>query len=270
MPYPPNTPLGRFGVANIDAGPRRFVATMPVSGLVNPLTGAATVAPLTLLVDHIGGLVNHTRRGADEWTLTSELTLEVVPGGLDLITAAPDTVVTATAHPVGSKARIALARCDLMVGAGVVATATVRSFYTALPARLTTWREPEIAGQTALRGRSLADLLAVRIGETGSAARVLLQDEDPALDNNAGMVHGGASAMALELVASAAVQTPDPDAQMATGSLRVNYLRPFHSGGGAHYLATPLRVGRASAVADATAVNADGTVALRARLTAYR
>ena len=42
-PYPPNTALGRFGIAPIVDGPDPFVSSMPLAGLVNPLTGAPTI-----------------------------------------------------------------------------------------------------------------------------------------------------------------------------------------------------------------------------------
>jgi uncharacterized protein (TIGR00369 family) len=87
-------------------------------------------------------------------------------------------------------------------------------------------------------------------------------------------VHGGVSAMALELVGSAAVNhavTQRADgAPLRTGSLRVNFLRPFHCGAESRYVGTALRVGRSTGVAEAQAVGPDGTVAISARLTAYR
>jgi len=82
--------------------------------------------------------------------------------------------------------------------------------------------------------------------------------------------------MGLELVGSAAVdvdRVADTDgaaAHFRTASLRVNFLRPFHGGARARYLATPLHVGRSSGVAEAQAIGHDGRVALVARLTAYR
>ena len=42
----------------------------------------------------------------------------------------------------------------------------------------------------------------------------------------------------------------------------MNYLRPLFSGGEARYVATALRVGRRSGVAETQAVGADGEVAL--------
>jgi acyl-coenzyme A thioesterase PaaI-like protein len=52
--------------------------------------------------------------------------------------------------------------------------------------------------------------------------------------------------------------------------LRVNFLRQFLAGEQSRYVGTALRVGRRSGVADATAIGADGKVAIIARLTAYR
>ncbi len=73
--YPPNTALGRFGIAPLVDSPDPFVSSIPLAGLVNPVTGAPTVGPLAVLVDHAAGLVNHYRRASDEWTVSSELTL---------------------------------------------------------------------------------------------------------------------------------------------------------------------------------------------------
>jgi acyl-coenzyme A thioesterase PaaI-like protein len=75
--------------------------------------------------------------------------------------------------------------------------------------------------------------------------------------------------MALELVGSAAVNEGRDDQPLNTASLRVNFLRQFHSGPQSRYEGTALRVGRSSGVAEARAVDADGKVAIMARLTAY-
>ena len=104
--------------------------------------------------------------------------------------------------------------------------------------------------------------MAVQVGETGGAAVVLMQHDDPVLNNSVGAVHGGVSSMGLELVGSAAVnmdRAADPDraaVHFRTASLRVNFLRPFHGGVEAHYLAKPLHVGRSSGVAEAQAIGA--------------
>ncbi|MGZ6780165.1 MAG: phenylacetic acid degradation protein, partial [Mycobacterium sp.] len=82
--YSANTALGRFGIANLVDSPDPFVSSMPAADLVNPLTGVPTAGPLAVLVDHAAGLVNHYRRAADEWTVSSELSLELTPSALSV------------------------------------------------------------------------------------------------------------------------------------------------------------------------------------------
>ena len=264
MPYPLNTPRGRFGLDTSEEGPDRCAATIPAAGMVNPLTGAPTIAPLAMLVDHVGGLINHHRRGPDEWTVSSELSLEVAAEAADLLASHPDEPVVGTSRPLGRKG---LGLCALSIAGDVIATATVRSFYITVPDRLATW--PDTPSGT-LPGPELATLMAVQVGESGGVATVLMQLDDPVLNNSVGTVHGGVSSMGLELVGSATVNKESADAGFRTASLRVNFLRPFHGGADAHYLARPLHVGRSSGVAEAQAVGHDGRVALVARLTAYR
>ncbi len=95
------------------------------------------------------------------------------------------------------------------------------------------------------------------------------QRENSALNNTLGIVHGGVSAAGLELAASAVINADRSGDLLQTSSLRVNYLRPFFSGGEARYVGSALRVGRRSGVAEARAVGSDGEVALVARITAY-
>jgi uncharacterized protein (TIGR00369 family) len=115
---------------------------------------------------------------------------------------------------------------------------------------------------------TLAEMMAVRIGASDDGTRVLMQQPNPGVYNRIGAVHGGVASAGLELAASAAINTNGQ--QMTTASLRVNFLRPFIAGEHTRYVATPLRIGRTSAVADAQAVGADGRVAVVARVTAYR
>lgn len=111
--------------------------------------------------------------------------------------------------------------------------------------------------------------MAVWVAESGGAAKVLVQDPDPVLNNSLGIVHGGVSAMALELVGSAAVNDGRDDQPLHTASLRVNFLRQFRSGPESRYVGTALRVGRSSGVAEAQAVGDAGKAAIIARITAY-
>jgi uncharacterized protein (TIGR00369 family) len=235
--------------------------------MANPLTGLPTIAPLAMLADHACGLVNHRRRAAAEWTVSSELSLEADPDAAEIVAAAPDVPVAATARAFGNKTDVALASCELSHRDTVLATATVRSFYIHTPGDLAPFPD----GPTGpLPPGTLADRMAVRVAESGGAGPVLLQDEDPVLDNLIGIVHGGVSAMALELVASAALNTGRLDQPLRTSSLHVNFLRPFHSGAESRYAGAALRVGRSTGVGEAQAIGPDGAVAIIARLTAYR
>ena len=72
--------------------------------MTNPLTGMPTVAPLAMLVDHIGGLVNRHRTETGEWTVSSELSLELSPDAAALIAAAPEVPVIGTGDRVDGRA----------------------------------------------------------------------------------------------------------------------------------------------------------------------
>lgn len=264
--YPANTALGRFGIANLADGPDPFVSSMPVAGLLNPLTGLPTAGPLAVLVDHAAGLVNHYRRAVDEWTVSSELSLELTPTALAVIAENPGVDVVATARPVGTRATTAFGMCDLTIDDAVIGTGSVRSVYVAHPGEFPQeWPAP-VDGP---RPTHLAEMMGLRVGHENGTA-VLHQDQNPVLNNSLAIVHGGVAAAGLELAASAALNADHPERPLNTASLRVNFLRQFVSGGESRYAGTALRVGKRSGTADAQAVGADGEVALVARVTAYR
>ena len=148
--YPTNTALGRFGIANLIDSPDPFVSSMPLAGLVNPATGAVAVGPLAVLVDHAAGLVNHYRRADDEWTVSSELSLELTPTALTVIADSPDVAVVATGRPVGTRgsSRIRLVRVDRW-------RRRHRDRNRAVRVRQTPWRVP--AGVARACRRSAAD-----------------------------------------------------------------------------------------------------------------
>jgi uncharacterized protein (TIGR00369 family) len=257
----------RFGIEFLAASlaDETVVMSMPMAGMRNPFTGAAAVGPLAILVDAAAGMVNHYRRRTDQWTVSSELALELSPnviGALD-DQAAP---VVASAGAVGSVGTSALSACTLTCGTTTIGTGTVRSFF--IPADGVTDKRPPqtLLGETP----ALADLMAAQVEPTGDGSRVLRQHADPDLNNDIGIVHGGMASAGLELAASAAINSTSSADLLQTGSLRVNFLRPFLAGTASRYVGTPLRVGRSTGIADAVAIGDDGKVALTARVTAYR
>jgi uncharacterized protein (TIGR00369 family) len=267
----PETILRRFDIRHLetDVAQGMSVCSMPVADLGNPFTGQPTVGPLAILLDAAGGNSNHYRRSATEWTVTSELALELSPDGISVIIANPDVPVVATARPLGPKGATALSVCTFTIGDVIVGGGTVRSFYLpagdGMPHTLPPFAEPTPRAP-------LAELMAVQVRsdeqEAEDGSRVLRQCVDPILNNSLGIVNGGVASAGLEVVASAAVN-PGSGPHLRTASLRVNFLRPFFSGAQSRYLGTPLRIGRSTAVADATAVDDSGKVALAARVTAY-
>ncbi|MCW2734249.1 MAG: hypothetical protein JWR13_5065 [Mycobacterium sp.] len=267
MRHPLNTPIGRFGIETDEGDDGRCVAHMPMHGLVSPITGAPSLGPLAVLVDHVGGLVNHYRRGDGEWTVSSELALELAPTCAAAIAAHPDTPVVGTARPVGPKSTTGLGECDLTIGDELVGTGTVRSYFIQAPGVLAEW--PTEADDMVPK-IGLAAMMASGAPRRDGDAHVLPQGSDPALNNSTDVVHGGIASGGLEVVASAAVNTGRADDWLTTASLRVNFLRQFFAGGQSRYVGTALRVGRRSGVADAQAIGSDGKVAIIARLTAYR
>jgi hypothetical protein len=231
MSHPLNTPLDRFGIVTSEEGPQRCIASIPAGEMTNPLSGQPTVAALAMLVDHIGGLVNHHRRGPSQWTVSSELSLELAPDALAQIAAAPDEPVIATARPSGRNGPNALGLCEFTHRDFVIANATVRSFYIQGPGHLAKWP----AGPTGppLPG-SLAERMAVRVAAAVNDGR---EDE------------------------------PLHTASLRVNFLRQFYTVP--SSPESRYEGTALHVGRSSGVAEARGVGADGKAAIIARVTAY-
>jgi uncharacterized protein (TIGR00369 family) len=244
--------------------PDPFVGAIPLAGLTNPVTGAPTIAPLAVLVDFVAGLVNHYRRAAGEWTVSSELSLELSPDALTLIARQPDLPVIGSARPSGPKGATSLGVCEILHGDTTIGIGSVRSVHICLAGEV----RDQFAPVTGPRPRVLADIMALRVG--AGDPPVLFQSANTILNNSIGIVHGGISAAGLELAASAALNLGRGDEPLNTASIRVNYLRRFVSGDESHYAANVLHAGRRSGIAEASAISSDGEVALISRVTAYR
>lgn len=269
-----STPIGlsvlrRFGVTTLEQDVARCVVTaqLPVGGMCNPFTGQVTVAALIMLVDDLGGRVNHYRRGAGKWTVSTELSVEIFPGAIESLLARPDEPVMADAHPFGPAGGTSLSVCRLTHCGQVIGGGTVRAVPLAVAPQDMLRRGEDSLVRT--DQTTLADLMAVEALPVDGGTHRLRQRDDPMVNNLMGMVHGGVSGAALELVGAAAVnyrqETPIP-----TASIRVNFLRPFVAGAESVYEAVALRIGRTSAIADAAAIGPGGKAAILARVTGYR
>lgn len=268
----PETPipvLRRFEITTLAQDMTDFTvcAQMPVAGMRNPFTGLPSLAGLAILVDDVAGRVNYYRRPEGQWTVSSELTVDLSPGALERVMSGADDPVVADARPVGPPGATLLSVCTLTHRGTVIGGGTVRTM--PLPGGP---EEPIDRGDDTLirsEATGLADLMAVEPLPVADGVFRLRQHADPMINNLIGIVHGGVSSAGLELVASAAFNYGQESA-LRTGSIRVNFLRPFSAGAQSVYEARALRIGRSSAVSDAAAVGADGKPAVIARVTGYR
>ena len=260
----PDSIQARFEIEYVQSRPAQAqaVLSMQMHRFRNPHSGAPTVGPLAVLVDAAAGIVNHYRRRRGQWTVSSELSMDLSPDLADL-----DGPVLATAHTVGALGATSLGICTLTYRGSVIGSGTVRSFFIDAGNVV-----PQYRPETLQRSPSttIADLMAVSVRGDTSDDVVLSQRVDPNLNNDIDIVHGGVAAAGLELAASAAINADPTAGPVHTASLRVNFLRPFFAGSESRYVGTPLRVGRHTAVGDARALGDDGKLAITARVTAYR
>jgi uncharacterized protein (TIGR00369 family) len=254
----------RFGIEYVESRPADATAvlSMQMHRFRNPHTGAPTLGPLAILVDAAAGIVNHYRRPPDRWTLSSELSMDLSPDIGEL-----DGPVLASAHTLGRRGASSLGICTLTYHGTVIGVGTVRSFF--IPGGDVA---PQHRPETLQRSpeTTLSDLMAVAVAPGAADSVVLSQRVDQNLNNDVDIVHGGVAAAGLELAASAAINQNRSDGLLQTGSLRVNFLRPFFASDQSRYEGTRLRLGRSTAVGDAQALGDDGNVAITARVTAYR
>src|ERR1700760_459258 len=254
----------RFGISYVESRPAEAVAalSMPMERFRNPFTGAPAIGPLAILVDAAAGIVNHYRRRPGQWTVSSELSMDVSLDGVGHL----DGPVLATAHAFGPLGATSLGICTLTYRGTVIGGGTVRSFFIDAEDVV-----PQRRSETLRRSAetTFADLIAAHVVDRDPGP-VLVQRVDGNLNNDIDIVHGGVAAAGLELAASAAVNRDRANSLLQTASLRVNFLRPFFAGSASRYEGTPLRVGRNTAVGDAQAIGDDGKVAITARVTAYR
>lgn len=268
-PETPESVLTRFGIVTLEENFTDFtvVASMPVGGMLNPFTGMPTIGALAILVDDVAGRANFHRRGSGQWTVSSELTVELSPDGIDSILAAPEEPVVASGSPLGPHGATLLAIATLTHHGTTIGVGTVRTVaITGGP------DGPVPRGHDSLvrtPQTPLAELMSAEAQPPQDGTCLLAQRPDAIINNLIGIVHGGVSSTGLELVASAAINDGQAE-PLRTASIRVNFLRPFFAGERSRYEGTVVRVGRNSAIGDAQAVGDDGKVAIMARITGYR
>ena len=117
----------RFGIEYVESHPPKATAvlSMQMHRFRNPFNGSPTVGPLAILVDAAAGIVNHYRRRPGQWTVSSELSMDLSLDGVGDF----DGPVLATAHALGPLGATSLGFCTLTYGDKVIGGGTVRSFF---------------------------------------------------------------------------------------------------------------------------------------------
>ncbi|MGV0050597.1 hotdog fold thioesterase [Mycobacterium colombiense] len=258
----------RFGLETLDycEDDARAVTRLALAGMRNPVTNVSSLAPIAVLVDDAGSKATYACRG-QRWPVTSDLNIQFYADAQPTLETDPDRHVVADARVLYATETNALATCTLTSGTVAIGVATVRSVF--ISGEVTaTHRPTEVLVKTPQT--SLADLMSVRPTRNESAPTVLRQLPDPMVFNAVANVHGGIAAAGLELAAAAAISEATGYDDFRSGSLQVNFLRPFVAGGDSCYSGTAVHVGSSVSVADAEAIGQNGKVAVTARLTAYR
>src|ERR1700729_861134 len=168
----------RFGIAYVESRPADAVAelSMQRDKFRNSFTGAPTIAPLAILVDAAAGIVNHYRRRPGQWTVSSELSMDLSPDVGEL-----DGPVLASAQSPGPLGATSLGICTLTYRGIVIGTGTVRSFF--IPAGDVV---PQYRPETLQRSpeTTLSDLMAVTVASDNADCVVLSQGVDQNLNND--------------------------------------------------------------------------------------
>lgn len=181
------------------------------------------------------------RRPPDTWSLTAELTLDVIgelPVGGRLFAEAVEVVQ-------GSEAFV---QCRITTGAGdLVAVGTTRTVFFAATAQ-----DPvvvtEAASSVGTGAISIEAVLGIDVHHLAEGVQISLADPGNWV-NGFGIMHGGGvSACVTELAAAAAVGARNP--ALATAHVHTNYLRPVVADAPFVAVARLHHIGRSSAVVE--------------------
>ncbi|QFS90368.1 Thioesterase superfamily protein [Mycobacterium sp. THAF192] len=222
--------------------------------------GRIRVGALMVLADHILGELPYIRRPPRTWSLTAELTLDVVGDLSDVETLLAEAqTVTGGPEP--------FVQCRLTDGRrNLLAVGNTRCVY--VPA---TADDPEAEPATDGAGHADAtdidQLLGLSYQTLSDGVQLTLADPGSWI-NGFGIMHGGVAACVTELAAAAAVGAKNRHLQ--TAHIHTSYLRPVMSDSPYVAVARPVHVGRSSAVVEVLGSRGSGELCTVSTLTARR
>jgi uncharacterized protein (TIGR00369 family) len=241
--------LFRVGRVYVDGDLVR--GSMPVGPWLGGPDGLTSAGSLGVLVDNVLGYAIIASRPPDHWSVSTEITLDVVS---DLATATGRLHAEAStvhADPIGG---FAIGRVYDEAGT-LVASCTQRGRF--VPAARATIESP---------------VLLDEIDEATDLAALLELDDHrleitPRLQNPMRNLHGGIAITVSDLVAAAALAATDGP-PLVTASIHMAFLRPTPGGAHAAYTADVLHRGRTSALVDVVGT-VSGRVCTTARVAAH-
>lgn len=251
----------RFGLTDCrptDSGGNRCGYVVPP--WARDAQGRVRVGALMVLADHILGELPYVRRPPGTWSLTSELTLDVIGeiSSAELyfaqgrnLTVGANVFVQCTITDAEEKLlAVGTTRCAYVPGGGEDPVADV-SGRRAQPAVST-----DIDQVLGLDYHHDSDGLHVTLADPGGWV------------NGFGIMHGGVSACVTELAASAAVARQN--SELSTAHVHTSYLRPVVVGAPFVAVARPYHVGRSSAVVEVLGCGGGGQLCTVSTVTARR
>ncbi|MCP3810823.1 hotdog fold thioesterase [Mycobacteriaceae bacterium Msp059] len=249
----------RFGLRDCsptDAGGNRCAFVAPA--WARDPQGRPRVGALAVLADHILGELPYMRRPPRTWSLTAELSLDVI-GDLPSTDVLFAEAVDVTGGPD------AFLQCRITTAAGrLVAVGTARTAYVAATG------EDPVADAAAAPSAVHDDfdasaMLGLQHHDLTDGVEIALLDPGNWV-NGFGILHGGVSACVSELAAAEAVRARNPT--LSTAHVHTSYLRPVVAD--APFVATARlhHVGRSSAVVEVLGRGGRGELCAVATVTA--
>ncbi len=221
--------------------------------------GRPVLGALMVLADHILGELPNMYRPQRTWSLTAELTLDVV-GELPA-----NDVLYAEAIDI-SQGSEWFVQCRIMTASGnVVAVGNSRMVY--VPAAGAELMEASAQPSSAIEAAAIASALGLEYHDLADGAQVSVPDPQNWM-NGFGIMHGGVSACVTELVASAAISACNPD--LSTVRVHTNYLRPVAADRPFVAEARLQHAGRSSAVVEVRGRGGSGELCTLSTVTARR
>ena len=258
-------PEARLGITWAEPEPRNLRWNQPVGEQMLDPEGRFATGSLALLVDSGLGSVNHRRRPAGMWTVSTELRVDLLS-----TPRAGSTGLDVRTEHLGGDGRCLTTRGDVVDDDTALAAALVKSMELEI-----SWDPDEFDDEPPWPSRlapgRLADVLCVTFahsadGPGGTRAVEAVVAPEPELANPLGNLHGGVFAAVAELAGAAVFPH---EREVSSSSLDVRYIRPIPLDGPVTVRAETVHEGRNWGIARVSSCDERGRVCAMASVTVY-